>query len=526
MVCGFAPLASAQWSPNPATNLPICNAGGDQVQPKIANAPSGETIVSWYDNRVGGFDVYAQRLDDSGTPLWTPNGVLVQDRAVSSTEDYGLDVDATGNALLAYGIVNFSSLGLQKISPAGALLWGPTGIVLSTPGGSHSPKIAATTDGSYVAAWSEGAVLGINLQKFDANGNSLWGPVVYTDPPTSRNLFICDLHASDNGSVIVLWFRCAGSGCATSAHHLYTQKYDSSGVPVWNGGVPVILFNGSSTANGYFPTFLSDGNGGAVYGWYETGGSQLCFLQRINAAGTEVYAHNGVACTTATAGRMRISAAPGFDAATGDMYMGWAEVTLPTQNMWGVRAQKVSSAGVLQWGGEGVSIKPLDGNQVSFVRANTLLGGCVVAWQDATGALTGLVKSSRLDSSGAAVWPGSPITPCTRNTGKSRLDMNIDDCGMSKLIWSDGASGSQDMLAQNVRADGTLGPLLSTPLGDMNCDADVTATDIPLFVDALINPSAYLVAQPCCLLMRADMNADTQLDGNDCQGFVNALLTP
>jgi hypothetical protein len=195
--------------------------------------------------------------------------------------------------------------------------------------------------------------------------------------------------------------------------------------------------------------------------------------------------------------------------------------------MWGVRAQKISAAGALQWGSEGVVVKPLDANQTSFARLNVHSGGAVVAYQDATGALTGRVKASRLDASGGTVWAGSPITPCTRNTGKSRLDMSIDGCGMSRLVWSDGASGgSQELLAQNVRADGTLGPLLPTPLGDMNCDADVTVTDIPLFVDALINPSAYLAAQPCCLIVRADMNGDADLDGDDCQGFVNALLAP
>lgn len=518
----------AQWTSDPGTNLPVCNATGDQVQPKIVNYPGGGSVLSWFDNRIGGFDVFAQRLDEGGNSLWTGNGVLIKDRAVSSTEDYGLDVDSAGNTVLAYGIVNFSSLGVQKLDSSGSPLWGAGGITVNTPGGSHTPKVVATTDGNYVVAWSEGTVLSIVLQKYDANGNPQWGPgVVYTDPPTSRSLFLCDLHASDNGSVIAFWFRCTGSNCATSAHHLYTQKYDSSGVPVWNGGAPIPVFNTSSTANGYFPTFVSDGAGGAVYGWYETGGTQNCYVQRINAAGVEMYAHNGIACTAPTANRMRISASPGFDPATGDMFMAWSEVSLPSQNMWGVRAQKISAAGAVQWGSEGISVKPMDSDQTSFARLNVLSGGAVIAWLNATGALTGIIKAARLDANGAFLWAGPLITPCTRNTGKSRLDMTIDGCGMSKLVWSDGASGgSQDLLAQNVRREGSLGPLLATPVGDMDCDADVTTADMPLFVDALINPSAYLAAQPCCLIQRADTNSDTLLDGADCAGFVTALLAP
>jgi hypothetical protein len=513
----------AQWSANPAVNLPVCDAAGDQVQSKIRNATDGGSCVSWFDGGAG-FDVYLQRLLPDGSEAWAHNGVLVADRSVSSTEDYGLAVDASNNTVMAYGLVNFSSIQVQKINSAGALQWG-SGVTVSTPGGAHSPKVAATSDGNYVVAWSEGSVLSIVLQKFNASGVAQWGSgIVYTDPPTSRNLFLCDIQPSDNGSVIVEWFRCAGSNCATSAHHLYTQKYDSTGAAVWNGGVPIILFNGTSTANGYFPTCISDGAGGAVYGWYETGGSQLCYVQRINAAGAEVYAHNGVACTVATPGRMRISAALGFDPSNGDMFLGWSEVTLPSQNMWGVRAQKVSNAGVRQWGDEGISVKPLDGNQTSFVQAAALGGGCVVSYFDATSGSTGSVKAARLDSGGTQIWTGSPITPCTRNTGKSRLDMSMDSCGMSKLVWSDGPSGGQDILAQNVRSNGTLGPQVPGPLGDMNCDGQVTLLDIDPFVLALIDPAAYSAAQPCCLIDNADMNADSREDGQDCAGLADLLV--
>jgi hypothetical protein len=524
-VAGATTAWGAGWTADPSTNLPVADAGGDQVQAKIRNMADGGSYVSWFDQRTGGFDVYLQRLDKDGVAQFVDDGILIADRSVSSTEDYGLAVDASDRAALAYGLVNFSSLGAQLVASDGSFLWGASGITINTPGGSHSPKVAATSDGNYVVAWSEGRVLSIVLQKYDVNGVAQWGSgIVYTDPPTSRNLFLCDLQASDHGSVIASWFRCAGSNCATSAHHLYSQKYDSTGAAVWNGGAPVIVFNGSTLPNGYFPTFVSDGNGGAVYGWYESGGSQLCYVQRINTAGAEVYAHNGVAGTVSTFNRMRISAALGFDPSSGEIFLGWSEAQVSPQNMWGVRAQKVSAAGVRQWGDEGVSIKPMDGNQTSFAHTDVLGGGCVVSYFDATSVLTGLVKCARLDASGAQIWAGSPITPSTRNTGKARLDVAMDGCGMSKLVWSDGASGSQDLLGQNVRANGTLGPQVPGPMGDMNCDGLVNLNDIDSFVLALLSPSAYATAQPCCLIANADMNGDTQINGGDCAGFTDVLI--
>jgi hypothetical protein len=528
---GWRPVAGhAQWTSDPMVNTPVCGAADDQVQPKIRNAPNGDSVVSWFDNRTGGYDVYVQRLDEDGLALWAADGVLVADRSVSSTEDYGLAVDAQGNAVLAYGTVNFSSLAAQKIDAAGNLLWGAGGVSFNTPGGSHSPKVAATSDGAWVVAWSEGSPLGVVLQKLDANGSPQWGPggVVYTDPPNpaSRSLFICDLQPADAGSVIVLWFRCAGSNCTTSAHHLYAQKYDAGGTPVWNGGSPVIVFDGSSTANGYFPTFLPDGTGGAVFGWYETGGSQLCYVQRLTAAGAEVYPHNGVACTVATPGRMRISASLGFDEASGEMFMAWSEVTIPTQNMWGVRAQKISAGGARQWGDEGVVLVPLGTNQTGFCRAASLEAGCIAAWFIDQGGGAGFLQATRLDAAGAAVWSGSPLAVSNRPTGKARLDTALDGCGMLRLVWSDGpGGGGQDVLAQNLRPQGVLGPLPFVA-GDMDCDLAVTPDDIPGFALALADPVAYAASHPCCPPARADASGDTREDGLDCQGFVDLLLAP
>lgn len=56
--------------------------------------------------------------------------------------------------------------------------------------------------------------------------------------------------------------------------------------------------------------------------------------------------------------------------------------------------------------------------------------------------------------------------------------------------------------------------------GDMNCDGAVNASDQPLFVTALVEPSGF----DGCDVNNADMNGDATLDGRDILGFVEALL--
>ncbi len=61
------------------------------------------------------------------------------------------------------------------------------------------------------------------------------------------------------------------------------------------------------------------------------------------------------------------------------------------------------------------------------------------------------------------------------------------------------------------------------PAGDANCDASVTAADIPHFVEALLDPEGYAVNHPECSITTADVNADGHINGRDVQHFT-ALL--
>ena len=56
--------------------------------------------------------------------------------------------------------------------------------------------------------------------------------------------------------------------------------------------------------------------------------------------------------------------------------------------------------------------------------------------------------------------------------------------------------------------------------GDLNEDYIVDATDVPLFVERLIDDSLVNIANTC----DADMNDDGLVNGTDMEGFVAALL--
>ena len=79
-------------------NLGFAVKPNNQVQPKVRPTPDGGWTSAGFDNDPKGnppfgYDVYMQRLDAAGVAQWADGGILFADLGMSSTQDYGVDVD-------------------------------------------------------------------------------------------------------------------------------------------------------------------------------------------------------------------------------------------------------------------------------------------------------------------------------------------------------------------------------------------------------------------------------------------------
>lgn len=146
-----------------------------------------------------------------------------------------------------------------KLSPAGKALWGKLGVQTTKGSATNSaPKIAGTSDGLVVVAWTSNS--NVVLQKLDANGHAVWGKGIVLRE-ASYNYLLADLHAADNGSVIVSRVREQGFG---SNSYIYANKLSATGKLLWGKG-HVKVFDNGSLQFGAFPYFVPDGSGGAVF---------------------------------------------------------------------------------------------------------------------------------------------------------------------------------------------------------------------------------------------------------------------
>jgi hypothetical protein len=439
----------------------------DQVQPKVVPLADNGFFVSWFNNNPNdppphGYDTYLQRLDLNGYEQFAHDGIQIAKLTNSSTEDYGLDVDAQGNALLAFLDTREAStqqVTVTKVSPGGVQLWGPNGVQLTagTPQ-AHQPKVAGTSDGGVVVAWTAyGPTYSfIVLQKLDANGKPEWASntLVNNGMILSENkadYMVSDLHASDNGSVIVSFSR--DTGFRTN-RYLYANKISASGQLLW-GAKHVHVWDGGSLQLGNYPAFLTDGNGGAVFSWYSSSPSLQVYVQHINSAGTEVFPHNGVVAST-NASQIRVSPSADYDPSTQEIFVSYEEEN-STQSMTGVYAQKFDATGNRQWSDTGLVIVPLQNNNNAEIAERTVQigNGALVFWVDQQVNLQGTIQGIRLNSDGTPYCTQFPVSSVVSQ--KSRPWTAKAANNNTVIGFQDYRDSNSNLYIQNINPDCTLG---------------------------------------------------------------------
>ncbi len=459
--------AWAQWSSDPNQNLALSDIpNADQVQPKVVPLADNGFFVSWFNNNPNdpppnGYDTYLQRLDLNGYEQFQHDGIQIAKLTNSSTEDYGLDIDTQGNALLAFLDTregDNQQVTVTKVSPSGEQLWGPNGIQLTSGApNAHQPKVAGTSDGGVVVAWTAyGPTYSfIVLQKFDANGKPQWASTALQNngiilSENKADYTVSDLHASDNGSVIVSFSRDTGF---RSNRFLYANKFSASGKLLW-GAKHVHVWDGGSLQLGNFPSFVPDGNGGAVFSWYSSSPSLQVYVQHINSAGTEVFPHNGVVAST-NPSQIRVSPSVDYRQSTQEIFVSYEEED-SLQSMSGVYAQKFDSTGTRQWGDTGLVIIPLQGNNAEIFERTVQIGdGAFVLWVDQQVTESGTIQGIRLNNDGTQYCAQFPVSSVLAE--KSRPWTALSSNMNTVVAFQDYRAGNSNLYIQNINPDCSLG---------------------------------------------------------------------
>ena len=466
----FCCPALAQWSDTPDTTLAICSASGEQAITKIVVREDGGCFVSWFDNRSGGYDVYLQSLDASGNALWQNDGILIADRNYSSTMDFGLAIDSSGNAVVAYrqSVIGGDGIIATSVSPKGIIRWNQT---VQTGGTFVASPVICAVDSSVFVGWITDN--DSKIQKLNALGSPQWKTASLITDPAGGYFLIADMHPSLDGSVLV-----SGVQYLTfsGAKKLKAQRVQSDGSLAWLNQVEVMTNN--SLQFGNFPEFIADGNGGGFFTWYGVSPLQ-CYATKISAMGYKWFA-----------GEVEVASSLGSTVRTdpiavrdGDEFVVFFRPQDNNQSNDGIGAQRFSANGGLLWGNSGVVIQPTSSVPQYGSFATGMTGeGAVLCFSEAPTWGNDVLNAVCLNAKGGPVWSPAGVSVSSTPSSKSRVAIDTTGDGVV-LAWQDDRDGANSIYGQRVNSDGSLGNASSCN-ADIDNDGFVGVSDLLRIIDA------------------------------------------
>jgi FlgD Ig-like domain len=366
----------ATWA---SDGVAVCAKNYDQSNQALIPDGAGGVILAWSDNRNGIGDIYAARVRN-GVAMWTTNGV-----SLCIAPDWQLTPaiapDGAGGAIVTWSDRRSGTsydIYAQRVDASGSRLWATSGVVLcSAVGNQTRPQAVTDGVGGVIVTWADTRVAGpsasdIYAQRVDESGATLW---------TTDGEPICVATGSQDPPVVVT----DGAGGATIAwsdgrtggiHDVYAQRVDASGAPLWAlDGEAICVASG----NQYSPVITADAVGGAIIAWqdYRGGVRGDIYAQRVSAFGAVQWTDNGqaVSADDSTQASVVITS---DDA--GGAFVVWTDHR--TGDDTDIFAQRLDALGVPQWTVDGLAICTAVESQAYPAIAADGSGGAVVAWED------------------------------------------------------------------------------------------------------------------------------------------------
>jgi hypothetical protein len=491
--------------------VPLCGNSADETPVAATSDAAGGAIVLWPDSRRGGYygDIYAQRVDATGVPLWTPSGVLLRD-SVASIGDMRVVDDGKHGAIAVWwdrgGVPWFDQLTAQRVSADGIALWGRHGKTVRGTNDDMAYCCGMVQDGLGGVIIISGTHLNNGGQdslvasRLDSSGGLVWETCIRRDSLREPLPFEC---SDGRGGVVVAWQENEGSRFSVRAQHI-----DGSGAIQWDSaGVPACTLTASQGTR----ACMAVGESCFVVGWigYEAGTWQNR-AQMFDWAGSRLWGPDGAPVSAVLSSG---SAGTGVPAAGARKSLWiWTEERTGTDDFF---AQKLDSTGARSWDSSAIWLGTADTSQCrGLSAASDGRGGAIVAWPLYRNPRDWDLYAQHVDSAGRICWSDSGLAVCRDTDLQFWVPSTVTDgAGGAILVWQDlrWASGP-GTYAQRV-ADGTW--IAEAP------NAEVRATkSCPTVVrGVLLLPSLVQTADFSLLAVDGRRVMDLAPGANDVRGL-------
>ena len=413
--------ARAEWSVDPTANTPVAVAANAQSTSVACTDGDGGAIIAWIDDRTGPgiTNIYAQRIDKDGNPLWGLNGIPIC-LSAGAQDNPAIIADGVGGAIITWQDPRFGvgtdDIYAQRVTAAGGIVWAVDGaLVCSAAGAQLWPMLISDGAGGAIITWEDARNAGVGdpmeiyvQHVAAATGAPTW---IVPIPPvgTGPGVAICLAPAlqampmivgDGAGGAIITWYDWRDLG-ATGTVDIYARRVDAA------GGLPL--------------------------GWI-VDGTQLCGLASLGpGAGDRTWP---VLCSDGLGGAI----------------VCWDDERVPLD--WNIYARQITFGGVMPppWLPGGSPVCVVIGDQQYSRIVSDGSGGAIITWQDARIAADINIYAQHLNSFGAVVapWPpaGAPI--CLFPTDQELPKIVTDGSGGAVISWNDVRDGTSNIYAQRI----------------------------------------------------------------------------
>jgi hypothetical protein len=441
----FTPVSTvfANWTPD---GRAVSTAVNDQTLPLLTSDGAGGAIIAWRDGRSGTLDVYAQRVDARGNPLWTSDGVAI---CTATGLQYVSVVvsDGLGGAIIVWRDHRSGATDIyaQRVNGSGVPLWTPDGVPICTATGSQgNPSLLSDGAGGAYLAWEDnrlGETPDIYVQRVNASGIAQWTADGVLLSTTSWYQLKPDIATDGAGGAIVTWYDFR----SVSTYDIYARRVNASGVPQWTAnGVAICTAAGDQID----PKIVSDGAGGAIITWYdERNPGYDIYAQRVDASGVPLWTPDGVGvCTAANSQNYPQIVTDGV----GGAIVAWQDYRTGTK--WDVYAQRLNALGVTQWTPDGEAIRAATNNAYYPAVASDGSGGAIITWRDDRNTNYD-IYAQRVDGAGGTLWTPDGLAVCVQASNQYNPAVaSVGACASAGAVvaWAEYRNGTADVYAQRL----------------------------------------------------------------------------
>jgi hypothetical protein len=288
---------SVKWIVN---GTAISTADEDQVIPQISSDGAGGAIIIWNDYRSGAnYDIYAQKINSTGNVKWSANGTAI---VTEGGDQYfpHISSDEAGGAIITWedSRGSDSDIYAQRVNSTGSVKWGANGSAICTATNTQwYTQICSDGAGGAIITWSDnrsGINYDIYAQWINSTGDVKWGANGTAICTADGDQLVPQIYSDGLGGAIITWEdeRSGSNG------DIFAQRINSTGSVKWGANGLAI-----STADGdqISPQICGDGAGGAIIAWEDERSLwNDIYAQKITSSGAIKWTADGVAVCKAS----------------------------------------------------------------------------------------------------------------------------------------------------------------------------------------------------------------------------------